>query len=339
MKKKQLLLSLILTIFIFTNCEGKELCRSNLTDAQKLLIPYELGQTLSYIDNNGQIIDFIVTKNELALNKDDQDGRLDGDYYSYQRKTIELKSDANNLKILVQLFANSCYPKEHSGQLRINTNIKWKNYLSSRLAFYSKHDENAVFYTDKEIIFHENIVIKNMLFHDVLEQTGTFSLLDGVGGEFNFSKQLFYNKTYGILQINIDNENYLTLIPETSKTLSTASMSKMLVDTAPDTDGEENVNVNQDLLKSLEEESEISAIPQIDFTVYPNPSDGNFTVKVLEEIQPYILEIFSHTGNLIETIRGENQTININKTKFSKGIYYIKLTMDVKTAVRNIVMK
>lgn len=55
MKKKQLLLSLILTIFIFTNCEGKELCRSNLTDAQKLLIPYELGQTLSYIDNRDYI--------------------------------------------------------------------------------------------------------------------------------------------------------------------------------------------------------------------------------------------------------------------------------------------
>lgn len=47
MKNLQVIFATIIILLAFTNCGGKELCRSELTETQKQLIPYEMGQTVS----------------------------------------------------------------------------------------------------------------------------------------------------------------------------------------------------------------------------------------------------------------------------------------------------
>lgn len=326
--KKMILLALFATLML--SCNGNEIMRCDFSEVEKQLIPYKKGKIYSFIDGAGKTINIPVIRVETRWPESRDDTQRD--YYTFRSDIVELNSEQDNLNIHFRFDANDCilkrgYNKIVFSVVHFGTSSVFILRSNADGILVGDYDEGVIVNTS----YHESIEINGKVYYDVIVQS--FVTNDKT------SIQLFFNKTYGILQIVRNDKNFLTLIPESSKSLSTASMSKLSVDTAPDTEGEAIVKVNQDLLKSLEEESEISAIPQIDFTVYPNPSDGNFTVKVLEEIQPYILEIFSHTGNLIETIRGENQTININKTKFSKGIYYIKLTMDVKTAVRNIVMK
>jgi len=49
---------------------------------------------------------------------------------------------------------------------------------------------------------------------------------------------------------------------------------------------------------SLSEELTVEIIETtgVDFSVFPNPNDGNFTVKIEGEIQPYTIEIFNNLG-------------------------------------------
>jgi hypothetical protein len=59
-------------------------------------------------------------------------------------------------------------------------------------------------------------------------------------------------------------------------------------------------------------------------TIYPNPSNGNFSVETLEAA-PQILQIFDLTGRLVitKTITGNT---NINGTDLVDGIYNVKIT-------------
>ena len=71
----------------------------------------------------------------------------------------------------------------------------------------------------------------------------------------------------------------------------------------------------------------ISKNPSL-FTVYPNPSNGKFTVKA-EGLQQanYKLTICDLLGKEIYTsfIKGQQSTADIDLTDFSKGIYFVKI--------------
>ena len=216
MKTKKILLWALLAIFTSSSCKGEELYRNELTDAVKQVIPYKSGQTVSFINNEGQPLDLFVTKDELGWNKYREGGGAKVDYISYQRKTIELETKSKDFKIYVQLFANSHYSNETNtnGELRIETYVQWKHYLQSKIGFYADYDAEGKMLSKSNKIIHESIEINKKIFHDVIELSGTYDGFDGGGGQFASSTQLFYNKTYGILQINIGKENFLTLIPE-----------------------------------------------------------------------------------------------------------------------------
>lgn len=215
MKTKKILLWALLAIFTSSSCKGEELYRNELTDAVKQVIPYKSGQTVSFINNEGQPLDLFVTKDELGWNKYREGGGAKVDYISYQRKTIELETKSKDFKIYVQLFANSHYSNETNtnGELRIETYVQWKHYLQSKIGFYADYDAEGKMLSKSNKIIHESIEINNKIFHDVIELSGTYDGFDGGGGQFASSTQLFYNKTYGILQINIGKENFITLNP------------------------------------------------------------------------------------------------------------------------------
>ena len=80
-------------------------------------------------------------------------------------------------------------------------------------------------------------------------------------------------------------------------------------------------------------------IAGIDFFIYPNPNDGNFIVKITGELQPYTLEIFNNLGELLGFVNSNDETLNINRTDLSAGIYFAKLTMNGKIALKKIVVQ
>jgi len=90
---------------------------------------------------------------------------------------------------------------------------------------------------------------------------------------------------------------------------------------------------------SLEEISNMQQTNEIDFVVFPNPNDGNFTVKIAGEVQPYTLEVFNSSGALLGYVNCNDEFVNINRIDLDAGIYFVKITMNGKIAVKKIIVR
>jgi len=191
-----LILLALLAIFAFSSCKGgEEICRSELSEGKKQSIPYEKGQVISFINAKGQVIDFTVTESKMEWKQIPEDGLTD-DYSSIQIKSATLKSIPSDLEISLKVNADGCLQDGYS-LLNIEINNDWGISLIS--------DAEGNLWTDSKTSFHKNIEINGKVYYDVFEQK-TYT-----------SVQLFYNKTYGILQINRYGENFLTLNPKTDE--------------------------------------------------------------------------------------------------------------------------
>ncbi|PRY04631.1 putative secreted protein (Por secretion system target) [Pontibacter ummariensis] len=81
-----------------------------------------------------------------------------------------------------------------------------------------------------------------------------------------------------------------------------------------------------------------------DVSIYPNPSNGVFTVSVSNlRASEVKLSIMNVIGNEIysETLAGADagvsKTVDLNR--FAKGLYYVKLEADKFSTVRRVVVK
>jgi hypothetical protein len=83
-----------------------------------------------------------------------------------------------------------------------------------------------------------------------------------------------------------------------------------------------------------------------DFTIYPNPSNGVFTVSLANmNSKKADLRIMNVIGNEIyhETITRENAllstTVDLSRYSKAKGLYYVKLETDNFSVVRRVIVK
>ena len=99
-----------------------------------------------------------------------------------------------------------------------------------------------------------------------------------------------------------------------------------------------NITDDETTLSDLEK---LSAIEQetTDMYVYPNPNDGNFSVKIIGEINPYTIEIFNSSGGMLGTVNCNEELVGINRNDLNAGIYYVKLTMGDKVVVKKVIVQ
>jgi len=81
-----------------------------------------------------------------------------------------------------------------------------------------------------------------------------------------------------------------------------------------------------------------------DISIYPNPSDGIFTISVSNlSARTADLRIMNVIGNEIlheKLTRGEGQFAKtIDLSNLAKGLYYVKLETDNFSAVRRVIIK
>ncbi len=202
MRTKHIIPMVLLTALIFS-CGGERLGYCELTEAQKQLIPYAQGQIISFIDSAEQVVDLTVVENSMGWI--DYPADIGGeDYYSYRVNTVILESKPNNLKISLYHTSRGCSPSGDYSEFVIYIfPLLWTGG-SSTATFSLRSDSERNFPTSTDVFSHNSIEINNKVYYDVVEQS---KVLYGV------SLQLFYNKTYGILQINRDGESFLTLKP------------------------------------------------------------------------------------------------------------------------------
>ena len=67
MKTKKIFFPII-SVVLASSC-SEEIGHCDLTEAQMQIIPYEMGQVISFIDNVGHTVDLTVIQNELGWNR------------------------------------------------------------------------------------------------------------------------------------------------------------------------------------------------------------------------------------------------------------------------------
>ena len=100
-------------------------------------------------------------------------------------------------------------------------------------------------------------------------------------------------------------------------------------------------NINNSDETTLADLEKLSIIEQADsdLIIFPNPNDGNFTLKIIGEINPYTIEIFNNIGGMIGTVNCNDEVLSITRTDLNAGVYYVKLTMGDKIVVKKFVVQ
>jgi len=78
-----------------------------------------------------------------------------------------------------------------------------------------------------------------------------------------------------------------------------------------------------------------------DFTIYPNPNDGNFTILIeADEMQPFTIEIYDSIGFLMsKTDYCDTYIVNVNQGNLVSGVYFVKITMGNSFVTKQVVIQ
>ena len=78
----------------------------------------------------------------------------------------------------------------------------------------------------------------------------------------------------------------------------------------------------------------------IDFILYPNPNDGNFTIAITNaEALPCVVEIFNIIGLLVGKTESSITHVNINRSDLSNGIYFVKVSNGRSSIAKRLVLQ
>ncbi|GHV43684.1 hypothetical protein FACS1894180_3500 [Bacteroidia bacterium] len=97
---------------------------------------------------------------------------------------------------------------------------------------------------------------------------------------------------------------------------------------------DEQVNIYETIVQDVQYDS------YFDFTIYPNPNDGNFTINIVNtEEKRYLMEIFTTSGELLKQLQSQTNCLNINQSDLPDGVYLIKVSIGNDNITKRIVVQ
>jgi hypothetical protein len=106
----------------------------------------------------------------------------------------------------------------------------------------------------------------------------------------------------------------------------------------PYTEEPEELYTDEEMLTSLQMAVSENEINDVDFTIFPNPNDGNFTIKIAGLKESYTLQIFNAMGLNVGEINCNEETVHVNKSDIPAGLYYVKMTIKDKIIVKKVMV-
>ena len=175
---------IILFLFTLTSCckDSIEVNRYNLSDNEKEFIPYSDNQTIRFIHSNGLQFNMNVTNiyTEFERTKTEHCGE---NYVSSEIKTAKLESEIPELMISVSIT-----PKEFNPIMGIDIN---NSYLQKDLTNKADYDT---------LLINNNKYINVYVFENQISDTTII-----------YPYKVLYNRTYGIIQIIMTNNEKFTI--------------------------------------------------------------------------------------------------------------------------------
>lgn len=75
------------------------------------------------------------------------------------------------------------------------------------------------------------------------------------------------------------------------------------------------------------------------FTIYPNPNDGNFEIKLSKEVSnSYEVTIYDSRGNLICEDMYYEGCIRLDLSEYESGIYFVRLTYNDQSMLKKVIL-
>ena len=202
-----------------TSCDPEQYCHNRnegnveLLSAHKKTIPYKEGDGCDFIDKNGKVVRFVMTKKENNWVQRDIEvfgGYVDcSDYYMFEEDVITLKSESAGLEIseinFIRTIDYTKHEPSYSSPLRWDNNVCQVRLFLGQVTYYwnpnfrFKCNQDGAFITDSSsTFFHKTMKIGNQEYEDVVENR-------------NGKDVLFYNQTYGILKVTQGKTDILTI--------------------------------------------------------------------------------------------------------------------------------
>jgi PKD repeat protein len=74
-------------------------------------------------------------------------------------------------------------------------------------------------------------------------------------------------------------------------------------------------------------------------SIYPNPSNGNFTVKFDAEVNGQMnVQVYNAVGLVVKTVSVDGNNTNIDLSEFASGVYVVKVSADNYTATKKVTL-
>jgi hypothetical protein len=78
--------------------------------------------------------------------------------------------------------------------------------------------------------------------------------------------------------------------------------------------------------KCIDISTDVNQISQFKFNMYPNPSNGQFTIQTDEALVNQEVQIFNTIGELVATVQLNSSNTMINLSHLNSGVYMVKLS-------------
>jgi endonuclease I/chitodextrinase len=162
-------------------------------------------------------------------------------------------------------------------------------------------------------------------------------------GSLTVTTQLIFSGTSGTFNLNV-NGDYVATIPysstSTTTTISDINISDDVTISFTDNSTTSNRVLFDDLswtcYSSLGTDS-ITVDDEDDFVIYPNPSNGEFSISFSDTSNMHSITIFSLLGQKVYE-KQDTQDTAISVSHLQKGTYILKVTSDSKTKTEKIII-
>lgn len=226
------------------------------------------------------------------------------------------------------IILNSLEDPSNTSRMKVATgssaNFTGVNYPYSITV--KKH--NYITYTGPD-----NLFIQNMTFNRARDVYGSTDIVAGKNVSSDYAQG---NVTVSGAKVRFIAKHQITLKSGFSVKNNGKFTASVQHYTCP-TGGVRRAIINNDEL--ADEDESMDRNTRNRFGIYPNPSDGIFTISMEESDSPYTIEITDMTGRTVYTGNGDEQEVEIDLSGKAKGVYTVKVLTNKNVHCTQIMIK
>lgn len=182
----------------------------------------------------------------------------------------------------------------------------------------------------------DNLFIQNMTFNRARDVYGSTDIVAGKNVSSDYAQG---NVTVSGTKVRFIAKHQITLKSGFSVKNNGKFTASVEHYTCP-TGGVRRAIINNDVLADEEDIiDENGESEETHFAIYPNPSDGLFTISMEESDSPYTIEITDMTGRTVYTRNGDEQEVEIDLSGKAKGVYTVKVLTNKNVHCTQIMIK